>query len=205
MKKLTNIPNFSGILLSNLNNLSRSKENPLSKRAERFCLNTYIYTHVVLSLTLTVLGLSSPTSKLSPTMASDDSFLANKPSLFPMNSLEMIGSGNTQPRIVVPDIRTEQVPNELPRQEEISANGQQPQMIYSKSHPDTHPQDKPGSMLNELSKPKRPNLQHWPRKDTIELSTTTSSSIEEANFIVNEFFLNSAMATNLDDKIESDV
>ena len=138
-------------------------------------------------------------------MASDDSFLANKPSLFPMNSLEMIGSGHTQPRIVVPDIRTEQVPNELPRQEEVSANGQQPQMIYSKSHPDTHPQDKSGSMLNELSKPKRPNLQHWPRKDTIELSTTTSSSIEEANFIVNEFFLNSAMATNLDDKIESDV
>ena len=139
-------------------------------------------------------------------MASDDSFLANKPSLFPMNSLEMIGSGHTQPRIVVPDIRTEQVPNdEVPPQEEISANGQQPHIVYSKSHPDTHPQGESGSVLNKSSMPKRPNLQHWPRKNTFELSTTASSSIEEANFIVNEFFLNSAMATNLDDKIESDV
>ena len=138
-------------------------------------------------------------------MASDDSFLANKASLFPMNSLENMGSGHTQPRIVVPDIRTEQVPNEVPTQEEISDNGQQPQMAYSKSYLDTHPQSESGSVLNELSVPKRPNLQHWPRKNTFELSTTASSSIEEANFIVNEFFLNSAMATNLDDKIESDV
>ena len=85
-----------------------------------------------------------------------------------MNSLEMLGSGHAQPRIVVPDIRTEQVPNEVPTQEEVSANGQHSQMVYSKSHPDTHPQSESGSALNNLSMTKRPNLQHWPRKSTIE-------------------------------------